>query len=321
MQQDFKKIRNAPHPVRPASRVSSVQKKSRRGMSAFPARERKLKRWVNFSEQKTIPATASSPAFSWLRLSLKMAGIAVFLFMVWLSREIIIEGLNFSKVPIRNIHIQGNSMLNRLEVLRLSEIQPGTSWDILDSHQVATTLRKHPYVHNVSVRKRFPDSLFIRLEEYHPVAALKIKQQHYLINKNQRILKPVSSVEALKFPVMIGLKLDSTTPGTVLQSPEVEQGLSFLEKTQAQSKELRLDGIGELQEVNISDILNLKIKMQLYPSDNISLQKPPVVIKLGNSLFYERLKNLKQVLPDLKTKQSRLKEIDLRFHDRIILKD
>ena len=104
-------------------------------------------------------------------------------------------------------------MLNDADVMSTSGLRPGQLVFNLKPYQLAARLQSHPIVRKADIRRKFPDEINLILNEYQPVALLKISQQtkilspassaktnYILIGDDQRLLKQLSVVELQNSP-------------------------------------------------------------------------------------------------------------------------
>ena len=290
----------------------------------------------------------------------KFIGICGLVFILWLAGGSVWIGQTFFQQTLTKVHIKGNLMLNDADVLRTSGLRPGQRVFNLKPYQLAARLQSHPIVRKADIRRKFPDEINLILNEYQPVALLKISQQakilspassaktnYILIGDDQRLLKQLS-VDELRdsphksLPLINGLRFSSMRLGTRLDSPVLARGLRFLKAFQemaaaqqlAESKaHMKFENQFRTTEwasqpihIDISDPLNLIINWplnssELQPTGSIEpLRTVPLTIQMGSRDFGERLRTFQNIYPVLYKQHPGLKSIDLRYKNRVMLR-
>ena len=303
----------------------------------------------------------NEPAF--LRMKIrwliqKFIGISGLVFILWLAGGSVWVGQAFFKQPLTKVLINGNQLLDDLDVLRTSGLHQGQLLSDLQPYRIAARLQTHPIVQKADIRRIFPDELHLKITEYQPVALLKIslqtsvfspaslaKTKYVLIDENQRLLKQLP-IEVLRdsphkiLPLIDGLTVQSIKLGSRLDSPVLERGLRFLatfqqmtaaQKTKLPKTQLELErqfSIVDLTtqpiHIDISDPLNLKINwplniFYLQPGKPEPLRTVPLTIQMGSRNFGERLRTFQNIYAVLDKQHPGLKSIDLRYKNRVLL--
>jgi len=289
----------------------------------------------------------------------KFIGICGLIFILWLAGGSVWIGQTFFQQTLAKVHIKGNLMLNDTDVLRISGLRPGQRVFNIKPYQLAARLQLHPIVRKADIRRKFPDEINLILNEYQPVASLKISQQakilsptssaksnYILIGDDQRLLKQLS-VDELRdsphksLPLINGLRFPSMRLGTRLDSPVLERGLRFLATFQEMALAQQLteskahmkfknqfritEWYSQPIHIDISDPLNLIINWPLnfsefQPPDSIEpLRTVPLTIQMGSRDFGERLRTFQNIYPALDKQHPGLKSIDLRYKYRVML--
>jgi cell division septal protein FtsQ len=288
----------------------------------------------------------------------KFIGFCGLVFILWLAGGSVWVGQAFFQQPLTKVLIKGNQLLDDVDVLRMSGLRQGQHLSDLEPYRLAARLQTHPIVQKADIRRKFPDEVHLNITEYQPVAVLTISQEtntfspaslsktkYVLIGKNQRLLKqlPIDILRDSphkKLPLIDGLTVQSITLGSRLDSPVLERGLRFLETFQqmaaAQKIELPktqlelenqfriVDWTTQPIHIDISDPLNLKINwplniFNLQPDSPEPLRTVPLTIQMGSRNFGERLLTFQNIYPVLDKQHPRLKSIDLRYKNRVLL--
>ena len=361
--QDLKRQSNRRPAVR-RLRTSSVSARKNRSnpIPGLPVKLRKPNTEPAYKNSWLPPYfVENEPAY--LRMKIrwliqKFIGFCGLVFILWLSGGSVWVGQGFFQQPLTKVMIKGNQLLDDVDVLRKSGLRQGQHLSDLKPYRLAARLQTHPIVQKADIRRKFPDEVHLNITEYQPVAVLTISQEtnifspasltktdYVLIGNNQRLLKqlPIDLLHDSphkNLPLIDGLKVQSITLGSRLDSPVLERGLRFLatfqqmaaaQKIELPKTQLELESLFRIVDwttqpihIDISDPLNLKINwplniINLQPDSPEPLRTVPLTIQMGSRNFGERLLTFQNIYPALDKQHPRLKSIDLRYKNRVLL--
>lgn len=157
-------------------------------------------------------------------------------------------------------------------------------------------LERHRWVKNVCVRKIFPSSLRIEIQERIPTAVVK-KDKFYLIDREGILLEETNSQERHDLPLLI----DSASFESHYQE-KLKLAWECLDSLPAPEREL-------IEVLDLSEYANVVAH----------LRGEETRLKLGADRFPQKLKTFKQYQTKLE-KFEPLEYVDLRFEDRLYLK-
>lgn len=103
----------------------------------------------------------------------------VFIFVFFLGMLFIL----FLRSPlskIETIKISGQQLVSPEEILAKTRIKKGISYFSIDHTRAAQALMKLPEVRSASVDKSFPNQVYIRIEEWPPIAIFQTREQKLL---------------------------------------------------------------------------------------------------------------------------------------------
>ncbi len=121
--------------------------------------------------------------------------VAGTLFWKWVS--------NTTYLSLRTIKVEPSPHVSQEEGIKISGLVPGTNILSIDTDSVAENIRKNPWIRDVSVKRKLPDSIHIKLFEYVPVAQIKLDST-YLVDKDGYIFKKVGKNESFQLPTITG---------------------------------------------------------------------------------------------------------------------
>ncbi len=104
--------------------------------------------------------------------------------VILITAIVIIAFVLFLKSPvftIEYIQIDGNHILSDQEILKISEISKGQNMFEKSAGKVKSNLKDNPYIGNVKITRKIPDTYAIKVEEVLPSAAILYGENKYII--------------------------------------------------------------------------------------------------------------------------------------------
>jgi len=130
---------------------------------------------------------------------------------------------------IRNVIISGNDCLTDQKIFQESEINIGENIFLLGIKKSISSLRKDPWIREVSIKKIFPDKIKILVEERKPSAIVKNGNEYLQSSKNGFILCSVNYEQnTSKLPLISGLSLKNTGIGERILENEYRTALEII---------------------------------------------------------------------------------------------
>jgi cell division protein FtsQ len=204
------------------------------------------------------------------------------------------------------IEVSGIKKLTREEVLSAASVKPGDDLLGLRLSRMGEQLAKNPWVASVRVRRNFPHSLFIDIQERQPVGVVSMGYLYYL-DSHGEIFKPLQEGDSLDFPVITGLAEDDLIRDPAGTKETLKGVLALLQ----QLKEKRSG-------ISIADISELHYDKGFgYTLFTMNRGLP---IRLGTEGFSEKLDRLAKIYSQLEPQIPVLEYIDLDYNDKIVVK-
>lgn len=167
--------------------------------------------------------------------------LALALFVGLLGAYAVLQSPLFS---LQTVELAGARRLTSDDVLLETGIRPGTHLFSIDLRRAARLLEQHPLIEGVSLRRRIPSTLVVRVEERTPVAYLALEGSLWMIDAGAiPVLQAPAPVEPLPL-ITLGIPV-RVEPGVPIDLPPL---LSALEFTGA----LPPDALALLSEVHVS---------------------------------------------------------------------
>lgn len=201
-----------------------------------------------------------------------------------------------SIVPVKHFTFIGNKHLTDEELKALAGVRLNESLITISGSKVSQQLLKSPWIKSVSLRKEFPDTLSMTIQEAEPFALLNMNEHLFLMDENGRLL------EELK---------DNAVPflPTIKGDPYKEKkGIS-----EALKLAKLMNDKGFLTERDHIEIIARK-------PHELTLTIDGTVVKMGDGGYEEKLERLVQLEEDVKNMDIQIDYIDLRFEKKAIVK-
>lgn len=174
-----------------------------------------------------------------------------------------------------------------------------TLWELAPL-RVRARLEEHPLVAWASVRREFPNRLFIRVHERRPEAIALLDRIYYL-DRNGHVLGPLTPRYSRDYPVITGLTLEMT-PG---HRAWVHRRAVRLARLCA-----RVRCLGGLSEIHVAPETG---GLVVYP------RYPRVAIRLGWGSWREKLDRAERVLQASLDRIDQIVAIDLRYRNQVVV--
>ncbi|MEW6215658.1 MAG: FtsQ-type POTRA domain-containing protein [Nitrospirota bacterium] len=241
---------------------------------------------------------------------------AVFLLLAVLAIAVYISsGIIKSVFPIKRIVFIGNKHLTDDELKTLTGIncnennpppppfskggKGGLSCESLvtiSNREVSKRLLKSPWIRSVSVRKEFPETLSVAIDETVSFALLDMDGHLFLIDEKGRLLEELKDNPIPFLPIITG--------------DPFKEGEGF---SDALNLARLMKDKGFSSERNHIEIIAFK------PQD-LTVIIDETVVKVGSGGYEEKLERLIELEDEIKRREIPVDYIDLRFANRVIVK-
>jgi cell division protein FtsQ len=201
-----------------------------------------------------------------------------------------------SVLPIKYVVFTGNKHLTDDELMVLAGIHANDSLITISNKKVSQSLLKSPWIRSVSVRKQFPDTLSMVIDEAVPFALLDMNSHLFLTDEKGKLLEELKGDSIPFLPVITG-------------DPFRES-----------------EGFSEA--INLARLMNEKGFSAERDHIDIIARKPHeltvtvdgTVVKMGAGRFKEKLERLIELEDEIKNRGIPVDYIDLRFAGKAIVK-
>jgi len=184
---------------------------------------------------------------------------------------------------IREIAVEGVSLISRDEVLAYSGLLVGDGLYSFDAGRVERSVSDHPMVARARLVRRPPHRLRVLVVEQRPVAYIAMGAL-YAVDAQGEIFARAEALGGLALPVVTGLERAAVAGGEQQRVPRLREALQVM----SACRRVGLD-LDELAEVHVDSALGINLELTAEPS-SVHLGRGGFVDKL------ERLVRLRQAL-------------------------
>jgi len=209
-------------------------------------------------------------------------------------------------LSIDTIDVQGNKRLSQGEALALVSGLSGQNILLADLNDGRSSLLTSSWVQNATLRRVFPSTVEIVIDEREPLGLGRFGSKLYLIDPSGQVLDEYGPRFAdLSLPIIDGLsdRVDS-------DEPDLDDRRFTLASRLIASIDEDTDLMAHVSQVDVTD-----------PYDAvILLQGDPAFLHLGEERFAERLRTYLELLPLLRERVPSVDYVDLRFENRVYVR-
>jgi cell division protein FtsQ len=223
-------------------------------------------------------------------------GVIVLLLLIVIMGVIV--GLSKAVRPFlfNNLVVYGNYHLEESEIKDAVYITSGENLFNLSFEELRARVKRIAWIKDVTIRKQFPHTIMLYVEEATPRAVLRFKNHQFLVDSEGEILEELGR-DAMSFlPVIVGIN-PSKDKGGILES-------------------LRL--IDALEEEKMLDKREA-VEITLKPF-GLVVYMDGESIRLGYGNYRDKLKRWKELEPEIKKRDVPIEYVDLRFKDKVIIR-
>lgn len=207
----------------------------------------------------------------------------------------------------QNIEIVGLRRLTPELIRRQAGLGPETNLLALSPTRVERALLAHPWIARAELTRKWPQRLYLRIQEREPVALVQMGELYY-VDRQGSLFKPQSPGDPHDFPVITGLKPEHFLKGEGGLPEVVAQALHLLELLKNASPPLTLENTSEIH-------VDLERGFTIYANGLSG------ALDLGLTEHQEKLTRFAQIWPILAHKGylSRVGRINLDSPQRVLI--
>jgi cell division protein FtsQ len=213
--------------------------------------------------------------------------------------------LGSPRFAVASVEVTGHSRLSRDEIETAAGLEPGINLFKVDPHAVEARLQQLAVIRRANVVRALPNRVSITVEERRPFALVHADGLHWVDDEGVA-LGPEPRPVALGLPVISGVEAAELQPGPREPSGRLATGLALL-------RVLLRSGGGLVPSISEIDVSRGEGPV-LYTVDAVE-------VRLGKEEWEARLGRLAGVLAQLRSSGAVVSSIDLRFRDKVVLKN
>jgi cell division septal protein FtsQ len=216
---------------------------------------------------------------------------------------------------INAVEINGGRQVSRQEVLARLRLPPAPGLLTTDLAQLRRSLESHPWIQHAEIRRVFPDTLVVDLQEREPAAVLRTGERDLLIGQDGGVITEVMPGTYEEFPVLTGIGYAQA----VTRRPDITERL--------------LAGITLASLLVEAGANGMEVDLRV-PGDMVAYYNG-FHIRFGDGGFEDKLDRYRRLtgkmpgaesvppeqLPASMGRRPTEVEVDLRFQDRVIVRD
>ncbi len=237
-----------------------------------------------------------------VRIVFMVSGVAVSLAALFVGWEQLTAS---SYLRISDIRVEGNRQVGEKELLGLTAARGANiiTFDVEDAGRRIETL---PWVREVSIARKLPRSVSIKVRERKPMAMINLGELYYIDDEGV-IFALADGNTGLNYPVLSGLDRRKLLQGDRESFELLEGGLELLRILKARTGLLAWDDISEV-------FLHSERGITLYTSAR------GIPVHLGKGGFEEKLYRSERVIYDLKRKGIKARRLEADYDGRVLVK-
>jgi cell division protein FtsQ len=202
--------------------------------------------------------------------------------------------LHAPALALARVEVVGAQRVSADEVRQLSGLAIGVNVLRLDLGRAAQSLAENPWIRSASLKRRWPASVEIAIEERRPAAAVDLGGRLYLADDRGEIFKRASAQDGLDLPFLSGLSRARFVSDRAAVEAQILASLTLL-------GDLAPADLREASEVHWD--LDLGVTLYLGPD--------AVAVHLGESDFEGKLERYARARSELDRRHLKISSISL----------
>ncbi|TAL10397.1 MAG: FtsQ-type POTRA domain-containing protein [Nitrospirae bacterium] len=212
---------------------------------------------------------------------------------------------------IKVVEITRTERISRDEVLAMLDLEPGRGLLLVDVAQAQRSLETHPWIRRATVRRVFPDTLAVELDEREPVAVLKTGTggREFLLDREGTLISEGVPKADEGLPILTGVEYTDAILGTGDTIARVRSGIAL-------AGLLDRSGVGRTE-------VDLR-----RPGDMVAYYSG-LRLRFGEGDLGDKVDRYRQVSDRVidrwgaraKAAPAQQVEVDLRFQDKVIVRE
>lgn len=177
---------------------------------------------------------------------------------------------------VSEIEVVGNAVYSAEEVISASEVEEGDNLVFLNRFAAVSRIySKLSYIEEVNIRRELPSKVVIEVTESTSVAYITLDGQHWVVDKNGKLLGTATESETLGLIKVTGITLVEPITGLEATAGEGDEGkMDYL--CEILSEILSRGLQGHILSIDLTDVMDAELsylgrfEVHLGPSENTS---------------------------------------------------
>lgn len=131
---------------------------------------------------------------------------------------------------LNEIKLDGAKYLTEEDILRIGNIYMGEPLFKLETNVVQSRLSKDLRIEEVSVRRRLPHTLEIKIKERRPLATITCDYGYLDLDRNGMIIDSYKTIKTMQIPMITGATVRDLYIGDTVDDELVKKILDFLQR-------------------------------------------------------------------------------------------
>ena len=216
-----------------------------------------------------------------------------FLFMIIIG---LYTFLNSDIFNIKNIQIEGNNKVSDEIIEQYLDVKYDKNIFIYSTKKIKKSLEQNTYIETVSIKKIFPNTIQVNINEKGIVALIKDENKYCYIDNNLNVIDRLNEIDKNEKAIIIETEYDLNNENIIkFENDDIKKGLRYL------------------MECISNNNLSKKIKKINYEQDIInmySIDGTNIILENNNKLKYN-ISKVSSILVDLQTRNNKGGNIDL----------
>ncbi|MGE3537502.1 MAG: cell division protein FtsQ/DivIB [Candidatus Tectimicrobiota bacterium] len=268
-----------------------------------PTRTRRSSRTLYGAQRKRLRGKRLL-ARLWL-LSQGLLGLGLCVALLWGIRLAYPLFINAPYFRVHTVDINGLATLSREDITYLLGITADTTLWHLDLPRLGARLEHHPYVKSVRLRREFPNTLRVTLQERRPYLVVSSEQQRMLIDEEGVVLRAYVPEQDPAMPQIILSQQRALEPGMRLRYQEIQRAYELLHTYYASP----LAGLLRLASLKVQPSGTSVWRFEQYPFD----------VRFGDEGMTTQFGRLPLAIRYITQQHLTVRTVDLSYRKRIII--
>jgi len=253
------------------------------------------------SKRKGVNINLSSFFLDIINGLAKVVLIVIFFYGIFMSYRFINQSPYFN---INKINLVGQKQLSNEELS--SWIGPIIGENIfkLELNEISKRLVGHPWIKSASVRRVFPQGIYVEIKERVPFAKIQLEQVYVM--DNYGVLLGANVIGKNNLPTITGVKTKNRKIGNNIAEEEIISGLKMMHSLNRLS----------IFEKNQIDNIHITNRHRI----TFSTHTKNIKVHMRPDIAQESFENLVVTLGVIEKNEKNLSDIDLSFKNRIVIK-